>query len=259
MATYIAERDSYAGFGSTGKYFGYFGLAAGAVCLTGWAAIHGHLPAAQHADAGGQLLLFAMEWIGGGLFGLMAVCVLGSLLLSNKSRGTVTVDDLGVTRQIGERSRMLRWPEIEGFVVTPISAGITLIPRGGRQTIVIPRFLNDYRGCVAEIKARGVRLLPPDNPQVRLAIKKKQTWRQAILGYLGILGFTIANNPRETHAMRVVGLAGYVGIFVVTLLFEDLDLEDYGWVRWAGGAALAATLAWLVRHMIHTWGSNGIT
>jgi hypothetical protein len=201
----------------------------------------------------------AMEWIGGGLFGLMAVCVLGSLLLSNKSRGTVTVDDLGVTRQIGERSRMLRWPEIEGFVVTPISAGITLIPRGGRQTIVIPRFLNDYRGCVAEIKARGVRLLPPDNPQVRLAIKKKQTWRQAILGYLGILGFTIANNPRETHAMRVAGLAGYVGIFVVTLLFEDLDLEDYGWVRWAGGAALAATLAWLVRHMIHTWGSNGIT
>jgi hypothetical protein len=253
MATYIAERDSYAGFGRTGKYFGYFGLAAGAVGLTGWAAIHGHLLAAQPEDAGGQLMLFAMEWIGGGLFGLMAVCVLGSLLLSSKSRGTVIVDDLGVTRQIGERSRMLRWPEIEGFVVTPIRAGVTLIPREGRQTIVIPRFLDDYRGCIAEIKARGVRLLPPDNSQVRLAIRKKPTWRQAILGYLGILGFTMASNPRETHAMRIVGLAGYVGIFVVTLLFEDVDLEDYGWVRWVGGAVLVAMLGWLVRHMMHTW------
>ena len=29
MATYVTESDSYAGFGSTGKYFAYFGLAAG--------------------------------------------------------------------------------------------------------------------------------------------------------------------------------------------------------------------------------------
>jgi hypothetical protein len=253
MATYIAERDSYAGFGSTGKYFGYFGLAAGAVCLTGWAAIHGHLPAAQHADAGGQLLLFAMEWIGGGLFGLMAVCVLGSLLASNKSRGTVTVDDLGVTRQIGERSRMLRWPEIEGFVVTPISAGITLIPREGRQTIVIPRFLDDYRGCIAEIKARGVKLLPPDNSQVRLAIRKKRTWQQVMVGYAGAFAFTMAYNPRDTHTMRLAGLVAYVGYSAWLLLFEDLNLEEYGWVRWVGGAVLVAMLGWLVRHMMHTW------
>ena len=85
MATYIAEADSYAGFGSTGKNFGYFGLVAGAVGLTGWAAMHGHLPGLQPADAGSQLMLTAMEWIGGGVFGLMAVAVLGSLMLSSKS------------------------------------------------------------------------------------------------------------------------------------------------------------------------------
>jgi hypothetical protein len=39
----------------------------------------------------------------------------------------------------------------------------------------------------------------------------------------------------------------------VTLLFEDVDLEDYGWVRWVGGAVLVAMLGWLVRHMMHTW------
>jgi len=183
----------------------------------------------------------------------MAVCVLGSLLLSSKSRGTVTVDDLGVTREIGERSRMLRWVEIEGFVVTPMRGGVTLIPHEGRGTIVIPRFLDDYRGCVAEIKAKGVKLLPPDNAQVRRATRKERTWQQALLAYSGVLAFTIAYNPREPHTMRVVGLVAYAGYATWLLLFENLELEDYGWVRWSGGAVLLVMLAWLVRHMMHTW------
>jgi len=116
MSTYVAEDDSYAGFDSTGKYFGYFGLAAAAVGLTGWAAAHGHLPGLKPAEVGDQLLLFAMQWIGFGLFVILALAALGSLILSSKSRGTVTIDDSGVTRQIGERSRTLKWQEIEGYV-----------------------------------------------------------------------------------------------------------------------------------------------
>jgi hypothetical protein len=253
MATYVSESDSYAGFGSTGKYFGYFGLAAGAVGLTGWAAMHGMLPGLRPADAGSQLLIAAMAWIGCGVFVLMMICVLGSLMLSGKARGTVSVDDLGVTRQIGERSRMLRWPEMEGFVVTPITAGITLIPREGKGTIVIPRFLDDYRGCVAEIKARGVKLLPPDNAQVQLAVRRKRTWRDFLLGYTGTLAYTFAYDARGPHVMRLIGLAGCVGYFGWLILFEDMQLEDSGWVQWFGGAALAGLLAWLVRHMMHTW------
>jgi hypothetical protein len=252
MATYIAESDSYAGFGSTGQYFGYFGLAAGAVGLTGWAALHGHLTGWQPADADSQLMLMAMEWIGGGFFALMALVVLGSLMLSNKSRGNVTVDDLGVTRQIGERCRMLRWAEIEGFVVTPINGGVTLIPREGRRTIMIPRFLDDYRGCIAEIKARGVKNLPPDNAQARRA-RSKGGWRQAILTYAGSFAYLIAYNTGATHAVRAVGLVGCVGYFAWLVMFDDWELEDHGWVRWAGGAVLVVMLGWLVRHMAHTW------
>jgi hypothetical protein len=47
---------------------------------------------------------------------------------------------------------MLRWVDIEGFVGTPIRSGVKLILRKGRRTIVIPRFLDDYWGCIAEIK-----------------------------------------------------------------------------------------------------------
>lgn len=253
MATYVAESDSYAGFGSTGQYFGYIGLAAGTVALTGWAVLHARLPGWRPADASSQLMLVAMEWVGGGLFGLMAVAVLGSLMLSNKSRGTVTVDDLGVTRQIGERSRMLRWSEMEGFVVTPISAGVTLIPREGRRTIVIPRFLDDYRGCIAEIKTRGARLLPPDNLQVRRVLTKYRGWRQALLTYAGVLAITIARDSRETHTMRVMGLVAFLGYFAWVLMTDDPALEDHGWVRWLGGAVVVAILGELVRHMMHTW------
>ncbi len=159
MTTFTAEDDTYAGFDSTGKYFGYFGLAAGAIGITGWAAIHGHLPGLKPADGVYQFFLAAVEWIGIGLFAILGIATLGSLGLSRKSRGTVTVDDLGVTRQIRERSWKLRWPEIEGYVV--VSGGIALVPREGGKTIEIPRFLDDYSGCIAEIEARGVGRLPP--------------------------------------------------------------------------------------------------
>jgi hypothetical protein len=252
MATYVAEADSYAGFGSTGKYFAYFGLAAGALGMTGWAAMHGHLPGLRPTEASDQLLIAAMTWIGCGLAAIMAIATVGSLIVSDKSRGTVTVDDLGVSRQIGERSRMLRWTEIEGFVVTPIFSGITLVPREGRQKIVIPRYLDDYRGCVAEIKARGIKLLPPDNSQVQLVLRRKRTWREGLLGYVGTVGMVIAINSHEPHAVRVAGLLTCAG-YCIWVVIDHLELEDYGWVRWLGGAVLTGMLGWVVRHMMQTW------
>ena len=253
MATYAVERDDYAGWSGAGRSFGLVTLASGAIALIGWASLHRVTDGRTSTTPSGQLLLSAMMWVGVGLCVLMGIAFLGSLLLSSKARGMVLVDDLGVTRQIGERSRMLRWDEIEGFVVTPISAGVTLIPREGRQTIVIPRFLEDYRGCIAEIKARGVKLLAPDNAQVRLAMRKKATWKQVLLSYGGVLAFMIANNPRDSHALRLVGLASCVGYFAWVAMTDTPELEDHGWVRWFGGALLAGMLAWLVWHMMHTW------
>lgn len=253
MATYAVERDDYAGWSGAGRSFGVFAVVSGVIALIGWASLHGVTDGRTTTTPSGQLLLSAMMWVGVGLCVLMGIAFLGSLLLSSKARGTVLVDDLGVTRQIGERSRILRWDEIEGFVVTPISAGVTLIPREGRQTIVIPRFLDDYRGCIAEIKARGLKLLPPDAAQVRLAIRKKRTWKQLLLTYIGIFAFTIANDPHESHALRVIGLVGCVGYFAWATTTETVELEDYGWMRWLGGGLLAGMLTWLGWHMMRTW------
>jgi hypothetical protein len=251
MATYTAQPDTYAGFGSTGKYFGYFALAGGALGLTGWAAIHGHLLGLQPSDAGTQLLLMAMEWIGTGLFVIMALAVLGSIQLSSRSRGTVTIDDLGVVRQIGGRSRTLLWHEIEGFAATPISGGITLIPRKGNRTIVIPRFLDDYRGCLAEIKSRGVESLPAN--RLKRMRGWRRNWRQALLTYSGILSFIFANSAHTTHAIRLMGLLSFVAYSGWLVASEELEWENRGWLRWGCASVLMLLLAWLVWNMMHTW------
>jgi hypothetical protein len=243
MATYVAESDTYAGW-STGRNFGYFGLVAGAVGLTGWATMHGHLPGLQPVDAGDQLLILAMAWIGGGVFVLMAICVLGSLVRSDKSRGTVVIDDVGVLRQIGRWRRMLRWEEIEGFAAMPYG-GVTLIPCNGGRGMEIPRFLDDYRGCIAEIKARGIGSLPSTR------LKRKRTWREAIRTYAAIVAFLVAYNAKETHAVRLGAFCIWIGFMAWSLLDDQMD--ERGWLHWFSGAILVVMVAWVVHHMAHTW------
>ncbi len=63
----------------------------------------------------------------------------------------------------------------------------------------------------------------------------------------------LASNPRASHALRLVGLVNWVGYFAWVAMMDNSELEDHGWVRWFGGALLAGMLAWLVRHMMHTW------
>lgn len=243
MATYAVESDSYAGFGSTGKYFLYFGLAAGVVGATGWASMHGLLPGLRQADAGSQLFVVAIAWIGGGLAVLMGVALLGSLMLSSKSRGTVTVDDVGVTRQIGKWSCLLRWEEIEGFVAS--GRGVTLIPRKGEQRIEIPRFLDDLRGCIVEVKAHGVASLAADR------LKPKRGWRQALRNFAVVYMFLLAYDARDSHVVRLASFFIWVGFFVWALI--DDELGGPAWLRWFSGVVFVAMTAWTVHHMAHTW------
>jgi hypothetical protein len=189
MATYVAESDTYAGW-STGRNFGYFGLVAGAVALAGWAWMYGHLHGFEPANLSDQLFIAAMTWIGGGVFAVMSLCVYGSILLSGRSRGTVVIDDKGVLRQIGKRSQMLAWDEIEGFVPLPYG-GVTLVSRKGSGSIVIPRTLDDYRGCLAELQAKGLESLPSS----RLRVKGWRGWWRQIGTFASTYAFLLSYSP----------------------------------------------------------------
>jgi hypothetical protein len=246
MATYVVRRDEYAGWDSTGKYFAGFGLAAGLAGLTGWAAIHRHLPGWQPVDAAGQLAAVAMAWVGCGLSAVMAVAALGSLRLSGKARGTVTVDDVGVLRQIGGRRVMLRWEEIEGFVALGYG-GVTLIAREGRERIEIPRLLDDYRGFTAELRARGLESLPARR------LRRRWTWKRAVQSYAFLFAYLVAYEKESAHAVRVVGLVAWLGYSMWLLLHEEQGLEERGWTRWVSAGVLVAMAGWVVRHMAHTW------
>ncbi len=245
MAIYAVERDDYAGWGAAGRNFLLFGIAAGAISAAGWAATHGHLAWLRPTDAADQLFLSAMTWICGGVFVIMAVAAMGSLILTDKSRGSVVVDDLGVERQIGERSRRLAWPEIEGLVVNP-AGGVTLVAGKVNQAIEIPRFLDDYRGCIAEIKARGVGVLPSSR------LSKGLTRWQAVLLFCSIMMWGMARNARDSHAIRLLALGFFVA-FWVWLLVDQRRMFMSKTSRWIGQLQLLVMLAWLLLHMVRTW------
>ena len=245
MGIYAVQRDDYAGWSGAGRNFLLFGIAAGAIAAAGWAATHGHLAWLRPTDAADQLFLSAMTWVCGGVFVLMAIATMGSLLLSDKARGSVVVDDLGVERQIGGRSRRLAWPEIEGFVVNP-AGGVTLVAGKVHQTVEIPRFLDDYRGCIAEIKARGVGALPSSR------LKKGLTRWQAVLVFCSTLTWSLARDARDSHAMRLLSLCLFVA-FWIWLIIDQKQTFESEWSRWIGRIGLIVMLAWLLLHMAHTW------
>ena len=245
MATYVAEPDTFAGWSSTGRWFGCAGLVAGAVALFGWGAMHGRFRGWQPVAASDQLFMVAMEWVGGGVFVLMAVCVFGSILLSSRSRGTVTIDDLGVDRRIGNWSRRLRWNEIEGFVAMPYG-GVTLIPREGSGTIEIPRFLDDYRGCIAELTARHLMRLPADR------LREKLSWWERIGQMASTYFLLLSFEAKLSHQVRTEAFLASVAI-LAWLLARELRRANPPWMQWGYLAAVAVVLGYAARHVAHTW------
>lgn len=249
MATYTAVPDTYAGW-QTGRQFGAFGLAAGAVGLAGAAAMHGWLPGLrpQHADA--ELFFTAMQWIGFGLCALMTFCVLGSMEISRKSRGSVTVDDVGVARQIGKRRQMLRWEEIEGFV--PMSSGgVTLVPTSAAKPILIPRSLEEYRDCIAELKAHQLESLPADRLR-RPPGFRTSFWHTAVRTFFFLLPWTLAFDASSPHPDRILGLAGVIAYATWEFLRAGQARNGSG-SRSGVAIVFAGLLAWLLFQMARTW------
>ena len=250
MATYVALNDDPYSNGSAGRGFAYAGLVAGLAGLTGSAAIHGYLPGLRPADAFGQLLIVAVAWVGGGLFVVMAICAWVLIAKSARLRGTVTVDAVGVLRQIGKGSQLLRWEQIEG-VVTMGQEGATLIPRGSCRRIEIPGSLDDLRGCIAEIKAKGVVSLPSDAllPDYQRPRRKRAWWQWASV-YLA--AFLSTQNAHDSHASKMARICFWAALFIWVMI-EDRHRDGPRWLGWFSVACLFCWLAGAIYYIAHTW------
>lgn len=235
MTTYVVESDAYAGWGSAGRSFLYAGLVAGAIALVGWAGMHGHLYDRDSAD---QLFFAAMAWIGGGVFVVMGTAVLGSIIISTRSRGTVTITDEGVLRKTGTASRILEWKEIQGFVTMPYG-GVTLVSHKDNRQIFIPNSLDDYRGCIAEFKAKNIESLPSSY------LQQKRRWWHRMGRFICAFSFIVAFTARNSHTARLIGLCIGTATFV-WLFIEDSQVKNRGWLRWAIFAIFMGALLWAV-------------
>ena len=234
MPTYIAEPDTYAGWDGFGRQLSYCTAASAAITLTCWVAMHGGFGAGFARSASDQLFVSYLLWVSIGFGALATVGVLGSLVLSAKSKGTVIVDDVGVHRQIGNRRTFLLWEQIQGFVVMP-TGGVTLIPLKGNQRIQIPRFLDDYRGCIREIKARNVPVLPSR------FLREKNRWPQTVLTYSTVYLVVRAGDPAVSHPARIISLVLAIALAGVITLWRS---EPVAALRWGAIVLLSGIVAW---------------
>jgi hypothetical protein len=242
MATDAVRRDEYAGWHGAGLSFALCGVAAAAIAAAAWVVERGLLPGLRVTQASDQLFLSAVAWVGGGVGVLMGLAVFGSLLLSSRSRGIVVVDDLGVERQLGGRTRRLAWTEMEGFVSG--ASGVTLVGVEGMRPIDIPRSVEDFRWCVAEIRAHHLQPLPMER------LQRKWSWKRS-LG-MGVLtaAWTLAWDARGSHQLRITAASVLLAGQAWLLLEED---DTMAWSRWVARAVVLGSLGVLLVHMAHSW------
>ncbi len=240
MATYLVMPDDYAGWNPTGRNFALAGGAIGFVGLLSYLSLHHRLGEFRPSAASDELFLQGLVWLGGGAFFLMGFAAAGSIMLSLKSRGTVNVSDEGVSRQGSSHIFNLAWQDIEGFVPMPYG-GVTLISTTAEKNLVIPRFLDDYRACIAEIKQHGVGLLPPS----RLRQRRQINWRDQWKSCLCVFFYTFAIGTHEPRVVQVSSCAAS-GMLWIWMLREEWTKPDQTGSRWTGVVVSAGFLLYLL-------------
>ena len=247
MATYLVGPDDYAGWNPTGRNFALISAGVGAIGLLSWMFLNHHLGAFRPSAASDQLVLSGLVWLGVGGFALMAMAALGSILLSLRARGTVSVTAEGVFRTIKSRTHSLAWSDIDGFVPMPYG-GITLIAASAKDNIVIPRFLDDYRACIAEIKNQGIHVLPVSS----LRQKRKTSWIDQVRNVPFIVLSSLAINSHESHSVRIASFGGAI-LLLVYMLQTSWSKPNAIKSRWAMFGILFAVALFALLRMALTW------
>jgi len=242
MATYFAKADNFADWKSTGWKFASVGGGAGLVGLLCWAATNGHLERYGATDPNTQLFLMAFCWIASGLFAIMAIAAWGSILISNRDRGSITTTGEGVERRIGKTSRVMRWEQIEGFVEMT-DGQVVLLSKKGQRQMSIPLRVDGYWSFLDELKAKGLQSLPERR------VRKGLSWKQYLNLFLWLLCFNFARDDREPHPVRV----GAFVLFMLMSVWLAANDDDLRQTRWFGFVFFIGLIVWVLLTMAHTW------
>jgi hypothetical protein len=215
MSFYPPDGDIFYGWKSFGRSFAFTGIVAFALAVLAFCAHAGLFP--LHLTAAESLLAFLLCCIGAAISILMLVCGLGSMKISHQERGGVEVTPLGVRRILNSSGQEDFFPieEIAGMYARA-EGGLALFDGTYQRQMLVPRSIEGYRDCVAELKAMGIPVIVPPKLIIGKPYRPPPTWRQRILNWLIMIFFIFSGNiafdrhaePWLRHLFSVLLLAG---------------------------------------------------
>jgi len=228
MSFYPFDGDIEFGWNSFGRSFAIAGALALIAAAMGFALVHGWLATTLEPES--KIIAWAMEWVGAGLFAVLAVAAWGSIRISRQERGSVEITPQGVRRILSPgKEEFLPLEQIEGFMARPFG-GVLLVDRSSRRDMIIPRGIEGYRDCIAELKALGINAMPFDPYRVRG--RKRQTARQKLLGYAR-------------------------SFFIIMTVLALVDIcRDHAMAMWARQAAGAGIVVFVLLVGLDEWRRN---
>ncbi|MGA2650027.1 MAG: hypothetical protein ABSF28_05880 [Terracidiphilus sp.] len=243
MSVYPSDGDILYGWKSYGRSFALVGAASLVVATVGFAASHGYL---FHPHTLSDLMFaFAAQWIGFVLFVLMAMASWGSIQFSLSERGDVEVTELGVRRIIKPGSEEFVPRElIAGFIPRPFG-GVTLIELDGNRQMVIPRSIEGYRDCIAQLKAMGITALPATHS---VLARKKLPLSGHIANCLIFTASSLAGDMlfSKQSAPLTIWVAGFTLAILLLAAIVLHRRKAYGSLPWLLGGFLSSIfLLWL--------------
>ena len=132
--------------------------------------------------------------------------------------------------------------------------GVTLVAAPGKVDIVIPRFLDDYRACVTEIKNHSIQAISPS----RLRRKRKTTWIESIRAFLLACLVSLAMNSHASHRVRIAAFSALIA-GVAWMLKSSWEKTDQTIPRWVEILILLGLALYVFRRMtsVGDTGSHG--
>jgi hypothetical protein len=156
-------------------------------------------------------------WILLGLSLLMTIAVLGSLLITNRAKQTITVSQLGVLSKAPRTELFLAREEILGMAEipgSPMPRGTDLVTADSGRLLLTPRWIGGYAACLAEIRGLGIPTLPPYRPSRAQIIAG---WLSRLAAFCGTMLVLLSVRSPIDQIHQWMGLGGLALVWAAAI------------------------------------------